>query len=338
MNKYNYKGIEFETDLKFFKASISKSHSITEDAGVVMITGKKSLIKESKEITRLKNYYFNYNSALFRRKTTESINIKIYRIVGVKEVIKVEDEYNLILVLPEVYDLNNLENDLSGLHLEYISGAADAYKEVNLLFDRDINVLGSTKLIDPSVLNEQYILDMTQALAGVIEFLEKYLAKEDFILKHYPLSEEVDTTEIVTFSYTEFPNNRQRHWPNYDLNYSEYVLPMKLRVTTASIAKHERLLADYNSLKWLSNQVRIKVKDKYDYEWNIPFEWEPTIESSDPMSDPKDTEGNTSFQLDIDFKIRFHNIRDNSVTPILEIIKKIGLFDGDSIGSVLEED
>lgn len=320
--EYFYRGITFSSSDKYFRVSHGRS-SVSSNQGITTIT-----VEPEKEIpilttTKLEEVYLNYNGLIFRRRNTESISITIVKILDLKDLYVESSLYSLVVLLPQDYNIKELSNDLQGDHLEYIEGDAVDYVEVvGLTLNKSRTVEGSSNPIDFSKGKYRYDLDMTMCLSSLYDELEAIVKPElpEFLYQYE--TREVDCQDYAKISFDEYALKFKRLLPNFNGDCQEYTLPIQLKLFMSSVSQFERLLADINSNKFLTNFTKYEVEDNTGLVWWVSLWWDSNVDTSSP-NEARNSDSESGYEITLRFSIRFYIVRANRYRTILEILRTL---------------
>jgi hypothetical protein len=321
MATYYFKGNTFNTNLKYYRVVRSNVFKLSEKDDILQI-GVPSIVSVCEPTRKIKEVHFNYNGAVYRRKSLEDISIRIFFVEEVEELYKVETDNLLLIISPGDYSLDKLTRDLDSKLLELESGKISNRKEVDILLNKDIIITGESKLISYKDTIARYTSDMTSILDSFMDFWIDY-AKDNYLTFYNELvATDYTTKELLLFSYTDYLTKFTRFLPHTRNEVQEYELPIRFRIKTASIGKFIRMLGDIRSLKFMTNIVRVECKDKIGVPWIIPIRWDPDIQTNSP--DEVSSDNDVSFEIALIAYLTIYNIRDEVYHPIFNIISELG--------------
>lgn len=309
---YRFKDIEFNTDLKYYKVSPGNKTTYEED-GLFCI----EYPNVSRYTKKLEEVTFNYNGAIFRRKNVNAISVRIYIIDELEINIVQEDEYRLEIYINSETPSDILLEYLNGANLEHISGSISQYKEINILLNRDIVIDGRSTPMNLRSTVAKYSLDLTSTIAPFMDFWNEYFKSEKFQFMNALGKVDPNITEVVYFNFNEYLLNNSKHLLYSMNNIEEYRLPLTFKICTSSISKHERLLSELKSLKWMTNVVRVPIIDKNKVNWVIPIMWNHDFSTNEP-SDIK-SESHVSYEITVNCYIITYTIRNEESVKINKI-------------------
>lgn len=312
--KYYYKGNEYEINEPYYRV-------VNQDLDDIKDVFTIRTDKDHKPTTKVQEVKFFYNGLEFRRKSLEDIVISITYFVGKEsEIIVLENDYLIELLVP-LDKISDVKNKLNSNLLEYISGEITEPNDINIILNKDTTIQGKTTPIDVRHTVEEYILDMTQTLAGVYKYLKDYLAKQGYEFQNSLRRTLARTTDVGIISYQDYLLDDFRLLPNFRNDITEYTLNMNIKLLTSSLPKHERILSEVKSLKFLTNVTRIPIKDKIGNDWIIPLKWDLNLTTNDIRDTSSDTV--ESFEISLNFSLITYNVRSTKYSKVSGIIRKI---------------
>lgn len=315
-----FKDVEIETNSEYYKVIPNPTLHTEDKDGIYYIYYPHQIPTYTK---RLNQFYLSWNGLIFRKVNVEDIHVEVHFISELNTPSILDNELGLIAFLPSSIDFYEIPNLLSQFNLEYVSGSFKYLGDLDILFNQDITIDNKVTPFSIKETREKYLLDLTSTLAPFYTFWADYIKGQGFTFGNEYSSKDYDSTEVVLIKFNEYLQDNPRLWPQYQNEITEYTLPFSIRIRTASIAKFERLLAEMKSLKWITNIVRVPIKDKVGKDWIIPIKWDPSpsISTNDP-SDVK-SDGAVSFEISINGKLTTYAVRDEAYYVIEKIIKKL---------------
>lgn len=324
--EYRYRDFDFESDLEFYRiitADIASPY-IKNRKGLCLIYYPKGKGAFPRITTQFREILFTYSGVTYQLKSLDPVSLTIIEISDLDEDI-VDWGYNYLRILsPKItIDLVRESFEKSGLFIEVaINDQPWQYKEViNLLVNKTINCDNLNLLESPIKLidtKDRYLFNQTIAVNAVHERFKMELENK-FYLKALNETQETKTREVATIQFDDYQKDYFRLLPQTYNELTNYIIPMKLVLNTTSVSKFERMLSEFNTLKFMSNIVRVFAEDRIGNVWTINLKWEQNPETNS-TSDAKNDRNEASYQLGLSFYMQYYDIRSNKYQVIRDLL------------------
>lgn len=320
--KYYFRGVEFETDSKYYRLNPRATSGVLDEDGVVSIYSSE--IKVAQPTSRLPDVKFRYNGLELRLKSLDSPSLTIIKSDLFINSELIEDNYSTLVSLSSRDEDSRIGDLLSrSTNFEVLSGSCTSYlllANSNPKDGEEFN--GSSPIIKDEDTRSRYSLDFAGTLSQVFDYFENYL-KSEFEFHPYTESVEYKRIDTAIFKYDQYAKDiYNRLYPQYSNEATQYELPFQLILRTASAAKFSRILSEIISLKYITNQMRVAVKDDLDNSWNVAFRWDPEHQTSSP-EDNKDQDSRVSYEISLSATMIFYIVRSRKFEVISSIISRI---------------
>jgi len=325
---YIYKGFEFTTDCEFYKIIAAEIDSayIKECQGVCQIYYPIELGGISRQMSSFQLIIVELGTKKYRLKSIDPVSLTVIEIRDFGDTIIKNDDYSVSIVSNKLTDdlihqalTNKLFDEFGVTNEQYHYTEFICYtinRSVNL------NTIPEDKSISLIDTKDRYLLDFTHSMYALYDHLEPILKKYGFYLKNLNETEEVSTREVATLQFDDYQKDYFRHYPNWKNELNSYKTQGKLLLNTSSVSKFERLLSEYNSLKFLSNIQRIYLEDSLHRIWFANLAWEAQVDTNSSNKAENDR-SEVSYYLGFTFTYEYNVVRNNKYAPIRTLLLNI---------------